>query len=93
MDRGGIPSLNCLTFGRADGLLSASGLGAGSPSAVHLSDGRLMMATDQGVAVIDPHVLQVNSQPPTVVIESVVADDRPLPSGFVGLDSGRRQSP
>ena len=40
-----------------------------------------MMATDQGMAVIDPHLLQVNSQPPTVLIESVVADDRPLPPG------------
>ena len=80
IDGGGIPSLNSMTFGRVDGLLSASSLGSGSPAAVRLADGRLMTATDQGVAVIDPHLLQVNSQPPTVVIESVVADDRPIPS-------------
>ncbi len=81
LDRGSIPSLNCLTFGRADGLLSASSLGSGSPAAVRLADGRLMTATDQGVAVIDPHLLQVNIHPPAVMIESVVADDRPLPPG------------
>src|ERR1035441_8897686 len=48
-------SLNCLTFGRADGLLSASSSGSGGPAAVRLADGRLMMATDQGLAVIPPH--------------------------------------
>jgi PAS domain S-box-containing protein len=83
IDSGAIPSLNCLTFGRADGLLSASCSGSGGPSAVRLADGRLMMATDQGVAVIDPHLLQVNSQPPPVMIESIVADDHPLPPGPV----------
>jgi PAS domain S-box-containing protein len=79
IDNGSIPSLNCLTFGRDDGLLSGSSLGAGNPAAVRLADGRLMTATDKGVAVINPHLLQVNSQPPTVMIESVVVDDRTLP--------------
>jgi PAS domain S-box-containing protein len=78
VDRGAIASLNSLTFGRVDGLLSASTNGNGSPAAVRLTDGRIMTATDNGVAVVDPHNLQVNSQPPTVVIETVVADDQPL---------------
>jgi PAS domain S-box-containing protein len=80
-DRGALASLNCLTFGRADGLLSASSNGNGTPAAVCLADGRIMTATDNGVAVIAPQSLQTNSRPPTVVIENVVADDRRLPLG------------
>jgi len=78
LDRGAVARLNCLTVGRADGLLSGASPGGGYPTAVLLADGRLMTATDKGVAVVDPRSLQVNSQPPPVVIESVVADDQPL---------------
>jgi signal transduction histidine kinase len=73
-----VARLNCLTVGRADGLLSGASPGGGYPTAVLLADGRLMTTTDKGVAVVDPRSLQVNSQPPPVVIESVVADDQPL---------------
>lgn len=75
LDQGKIAVVNAMTLGRADGLLSASAPGSGGPSSYRLSDGRLMFATDQGVAVIDPRTVRTNSQPPTVVIESVVADD------------------
>ncbi|MDR3458331.1 MAG: two-component regulator propeller domain-containing protein [Verrucomicrobiae bacterium] len=79
LDRGTIASLNCLTFGRADGLLSASTSGNGNSSAVCLADGSILAATDKGVAVIDQRRVQINVQPPPVVIESIVVDDRPLP--------------
>jgi len=78
IDRGASASLNCLTFGSVDGMLSASTNGNGNPAAIRLTDGRIMTATDNGVAIVDPRSLQVNSQPPPVVIESVVADDQPL---------------
>jgi signal transduction histidine kinase len=78
VDRGDTAGLNSLTFGRADGLLSASTSGNGNPSAICLADGSILAATDRGVVVIDPRKVQINTQPPTVVIESVVADDKPL---------------
>jgi PAS domain S-box-containing protein len=81
LDRGAVAHLNVLTLGRVDGLQSSASSGAGNPIAVRLADGRVMTATDKGIAVVDPRSLQVNSQPPTVVIESVVADDRALPAG------------
>jgi len=88
-DRGAIASLNCLTIGRVDGLLSNSSSGSGSPTAIRLADGRIMTATNIGVAVISPQLLQLNSRPPTVVIESVVADDSSLPSrGAVTVPPG-----
>jgi len=78
VDRGDAASLNCLTFGRADGLLSASTAGNGNPSAICLADGSILAATDRGVVVIDPRRVQINTQPPTVVIEDVVVDDKAL---------------
>jgi ligand-binding sensor domain-containing protein/signal transduction histidine kinase len=84
LDRGAIATLNVLTLGRADGLLSGATPGGSAPSAVLLADGRLMTGTDTGIAVVDPRRLPLNTQPPTVIIESVIADDKPL-----ALVSGR----
>lgn len=39
------------------------------------------MATDHGVAVIDPRKIQLNMQPPAVVIEGLVVDDTELSVG------------
>ncbi len=77
-DRHETVSLNCLTFGRADGLLSASTTGNGTPSALCLTNGTVLAATDRGVVVIDQDRVQINKQPPSVVIESVVVDDKSL---------------
>ncbi|HUG11776.1 MAG TPA: two-component regulator propeller domain-containing protein, partial [Opitutaceae bacterium] len=81
IDRDSMSSLSSVVFGRVDGLLSSSSSGNGSPSAIHLTDGRLMIATDKGVAVIDPASLPMNMRAPTVAIESVLADDQLLPAG------------
>lgn len=81
VDRGESVSLNPMTFGRIDGLLSAANSGNGTPSLARLADGRLVFATDTGIAVIDPRRLRTNPQPPNVVIEQAVADEEPLPIG------------
>ena len=78
VEKGEIATLNCLTFGRSDGLLSASASGNGTPSALCLADGTFMAATDRGVVTVDPHQIEINTTPPSVVIESVVVDDHPL---------------
>jgi len=78
IDRGAAVSLNCLTFGRADGLLNASTSGNGAPSALCLADGSIVAATDEGVVMIDQRRVKINTQPPPVVIESVIVDDQPL---------------
>jgi PAS domain S-box-containing protein len=92
LDRGAGGLLNLMTLGRSDGLLSASASGSGTPSATRLTDGRLLFATDQGVAVVDPRLLQVNVQPPTVVLERLLADDQAVPldgSRSLGADTSR----
>ena len=77
-DGGKIARLNLTTFGRADGLKNTSISTGAAPLGTRLADGRLMFATGKGFAVIDPGRLQVNTQPPNVVIEAVIADDQPL---------------
>lgn len=91
VERGTTKTVNSMTFGRVDGLLSAATSGGGTPAALRLNDGRIMTTTDKGVAVIDPRALQVNSKPPAIVIESVIADDQPLsiiPGSVISVPSG-----
>jgi signal transduction histidine kinase len=45
-----------------------------NPAAARLSDGRLWFAADNGIGVVDPRRLPVNSLPPPVHIEQVIAD-------------------
>jgi PAS domain S-box-containing protein len=92
LDRGASTQMHLMTIGRNDGLLSASASGSGTPSATRAADGRLLFATDQGVAVVDPRILQVNAQPPTVVVERLFADDRVVPlhaTPILGADTTR----
>lgn len=89
LDRGGIGTLTGMTLGPADGLMSASAPDSGNPSGYRLIDGRLLFATDQGVAVIDPRSVATNALPPPVVIESYAADDqRHEVNGRVSLPAG-----
>ncbi len=47
-----------------------------SPTAVKSADGRLWFVTTDGIAVIDPRRLPMNTLPPTVAIQSVTADNQ-----------------
>lgn len=87
-DQHRISRIDCLVFGRVDGLLSGSTPG-GNSTGVKVKDGRILFATANGVAVIDPQKVKVNLQPPNVVIESVVVDDRQIPaSGTIVIPPG-----
>jgi ligand-binding sensor domain-containing protein/signal transduction histidine kinase len=56
-----------------DGLKGNPDRGWQSP-AVRASDGKLWLRTSEGVAVIDPRRLSINSVPPPVQVERLVAD-------------------
>jgi signal transduction histidine kinase/ligand-binding sensor domain-containing protein len=89
IDLGRTNRLDATTYGKADGLRSSEGNGAGQPAAWRTRDGRLWFATVKGLAVIDPARIPSNPQPPPVLIEDVRVDDdllphpltRPLPPG------------
>ena len=67
-------------FGEVDGLVSAQCNGGSGPSALRDTRGRLWVATARGVAMVAPGALQAYRRPlPHVVLEQVLANDKPLP--------------
>ena len=73
---GKIPRINSIAYGKSDGMLNAECNGGRSPAGIRANDGRLWFPTMDGVAVIEPRNIKVNSQPPPVVIENVKIDDK-----------------
>ncbi|MBN1939641.1 MAG: hypothetical protein JW843_08645 [Candidatus Aminicenantes bacterium] len=71
--------VTCVSFGRAEGMLSIEANGGSQPSSFRTRDGRLVFATMGGAAVVDPAASARNPLPPPVVIERIVADGRSLP--------------
>ncbi len=72
---GKITRVNAISYGKSDGMLNAECNGGRSPVGIRARDGRLWFPTQDGVAVIDPREIKINSQPPPVVIESVKIDN------------------
>jgi signal transduction histidine kinase/ligand-binding sensor domain-containing protein len=81
-----------LTFGRSDGLPSDECSGS-QPSIAKGPDGRLWFATVNGLGIIDPKKLEEKKPLPPVVIESIVADDRPLSMNAGGANPVVRVPP
>ncbi len=83
--RGAIQSLNCIGYGKADGLLGSGEWQEATqqtqpaqPAACKGKDGRFWFRTSEGVAVTDPNKIKSNDQPPPVVIDEIVADRKPV---------------
>jgi signal transduction histidine kinase len=79
--------LRCVAYGKADGLATVQCNDFAKPAAWKGRDGRLWFATIKGLAVVNPRALgNVDSQPPPVLIEEMVVDNRaiygPLSGGF-----------
>ncbi|MCW2338255.1 signal transduction histidine kinase [Sphingobium sp. B2D3A] len=69
--------LRAFVFGRDKGI-SARSNGYDMADITVSKDGRLWLATNEGLAWIDPKKLSPNSLPPPVVIRSLLADDHPI---------------
>src|SRR5689334_21895696 len=70
-------SLSCRVYREQDGLPTGEGSFDTQPSACRTPDGRLWFTTTLGLASIDPAKLAPNTNPPPVLIESVMLDGRP----------------
>jgi PAS domain S-box-containing protein len=62
-----------------DGLPGFPAQGEPFPTATKSADGRLWFSATDGIAVIDPHRLPMNTLPPPVAIQTVIADNRRIP--------------
>jgi ligand-binding sensor domain-containing protein/two-component sensor histidine kinase len=68
-------SISCRTYVETDGLPTRECTGGSQPAALLARDGRLFFPTTKGVVSVNPAELKSNSQPPIVLIESVLVDD------------------
>ena len=67
-----------VSYGISDGMLSSETNGEIQPAACKTQDGRLWFPTTDGVVVIEPDKITLNDLPPPVVIEEVLMDGLPL---------------
>ena len=75
---GDVPSVHCLSYGKAEGMTSQKCSGGFQPGVCKSTDGRLWFPTSRGLAVIDPRNVTTNTVPPPVVIEELIVQDQPV---------------
>ncbi|MGA8594637.1 MAG: two-component regulator propeller domain-containing protein [Bryobacteraceae bacterium] len=71
-------TVTSIAYGRRDGMRNAECNGGLTPAGIKARDGRLWFPTQDGVAVIDPDKLTINSKPPPVIVESCLIDRTPM---------------
>lgn len=71
--------LDCVTYGRQDGLPSLECSGGYQPACWRGRDGRLWFSTGKGLVSVKPEDLKANPVPPPVVIEELRVDGEPVP--------------
>jgi signal transduction histidine kinase/sugar lactone lactonase YvrE len=67
-------TISSISYGKADGMRNAECNGGLWPAGIRAHNGELWFPTQDGVVVIDPEHVTVNSRPPPVVIESISVD-------------------
>ena len=73
---GQISSVNCLSYGKSDGMPTLECSGGLQPAGGRTADGRLWFPTSKGLVIFNPEDAKVNQLPPPVIIENMLADDR-----------------
>lgn len=71
---GRISRIHSVAYGKRDGMLNIECNGGRLPAGIIARDGRFWFPTQEGVAIIDPEKVYVNSAPPPVLIESVTLE-------------------
>jgi signal transduction histidine kinase/ligand-binding sensor domain-containing protein len=71
------PTISMFVLSEADGVRSFSTGGTATPHLTKARDGRLWFTSPDGVTVVDPRHLLINSLPPPVHVEQVIADRMP----------------
>jgi ligand-binding sensor domain-containing protein/two-component sensor histidine kinase len=85
---GQLNSVNCLSFGKGDGLPTVEFSGGLQPAGCKTADGRLWFASNKGVVIVDPRNVKLNALAPPVVIEAVRVDGHAV-AGLAGQTADR----
>jgi signal transduction histidine kinase/ligand-binding sensor domain-containing protein len=93
---GDIGLINCLTYGKGDGLPTLECSGGFQPAGARTSDGRLWFPTTKGLVAVNPTEVKRNQLPPPVIIEEVLVDGRPITANHpeqppLRISPGRQQ--
>ena len=70
--------VDCLTYGKGEGLPTLECSGGMQPAGCKTADGRLWFPTSKGLVAIDPSDVKKNQLAPPVMIEEVLVDGHPL---------------
>jgi signal transduction histidine kinase/ligand-binding sensor domain-containing protein len=94
------PGIQCVAYGRSDGLPALECEGGCQPVGCRSRDGRLWFATIRGLVVVNPAEVSTNTLAPPVHIESIIVDGEATsseewraPNDGEGLPSSRRTAP
>jgi len=83
--------LDCVSYGRPDGMRSFECNGSSQPVSCRTRDGNLWFATTKGAVILEPGPIRSNGVPPSVAIEEVLVDGRPMGGpGVVAVPPGSR---
>ncbi len=87
--------VNCLTYGKGEGLPTTECSGGMQPAGCKTLDGRFCFPTIKGGVVIDPNEVKRNERPPPVAIEEVLVQGKPTmdrpAGGRLQIPPGRQQ--
>ncbi|HVV00437.1 MAG TPA: two-component regulator propeller domain-containing protein [Verrucomicrobiae bacterium] len=79
---GGTNRIDCLVYGKGEGMPTLECSGGMQPSGCKTADGRLWFPTSKGLVVVDPSDVKANLLPPPVLVEDFRVDSelqRPHP--------------
>ncbi|WP_231966434.1 ligand-binding sensor domain-containing protein [Terriglobus roseus] len=77
MATGSRTTISSISYGPIDGLRDSEMNGGISPAGTRATDGKLWFPTQDGVAVVDPSKVRVDSRPSRTIVESALVDQAP----------------
>ncbi|HKX30516.1 MAG TPA: two-component regulator propeller domain-containing protein [Blastocatellia bacterium] len=80
-DEGQDQTLQSQLYTVSDGMRTDECFGGWQPAGWKTRDGRLWFATRKGAVLINPRTIKQNTLPPPVLIEQVLVDQQPVPTG------------
>ncbi len=75
---GRISSIDCVTFGKSDGMKRALCMNRAGNTAVRTPRGEFWFTTHYGISVVDPRDVKINKLPPQVVLKEIRFNGSPL---------------
>ncbi len=75
---GKVSAITSIAYGKADGMRNIECNGGHWPAGIRTGDGKLWFPTQDGVAIIDPEQVPINTTPPPVIIESFLVEHKPV---------------